>query len=114
MARPLLESSALRKPLEVYLADAERRTIQTKASAAGLPLSGFVRKAALGHPVATLPQPNAEKWQELARLSANVNQLAKAANSGDRVVVDAGLLYEVAVLIRSLRLDLIGVQVEET
>ena len=110
MARPLIESSALRKPLEIYLADAERQSIQTKATTAGLPLSGFVRKAALGHPVATLPQPNAEKWQELARLSANLNQLAKAANGGDRVAVDSGLLYEVAVLVRGLRLDLIGVQ----
>ena len=84
MARPLLSLDSLRKPLEIYLAENEREAIEEKAHVAGLALSSFIRKAALAQKVATLPQPNAAKWQQLARLSANVNQIARAANAGAR------------------------------
>lgn len=109
MARPLLPLAALRKSLEIYLAEDERAAIEDKARGAGLALSSFVRKAALGQKVATLPQPNAAKWEQLARLSANMNQVAKAANAGASVSVDSGLLRELADLVRRLRLDLIGI-----
>jgi hypothetical protein len=108
MPRPLLPPNALRKPVELYLAENEREAIEAKAREAGLALSSFVRKAALGQKVATLPQPNAVKWEQLARLSANVNQIARAANAGTVVSVDGDLLKEVATLVRHLRLDLVG------
>lgn len=109
MSRPLLPPNAVRKPVEFYLAENERETIEAKAREAGLPLSSFVRKAALGQKVATVPQPNAAKWEQLARLSANVNQIARAANAGTVVSVDGELLREVATLVRHLRLNLVGV-----
>jgi hypothetical protein len=62
-----------------------------------------------------LPPPpvapiNREQYAELARLSANLNQLARLANEGDRVTVDEGLLKRVASETRRLRLALLGIE----
>lgn len=108
MARPLLPSPDIRKPVGLYLTEAERDTIEKRARTAGLALSTFARKSALGQRIASVPQPNAERWAELARLSGNLNQLAKAANEGKRVEVDFVLLMEVADGVRKLRLELLG------
>jgi hypothetical protein len=53
---------------------------------------------------------NREQYAELARLSANLNQLARLANEGDRVTVDDGLLKRVATETRCLRLALLGIE----
>jgi hypothetical protein len=107
-----MPAEALRQPLKIFLSGEERKAVAAKASGTGLALSAFIRRAALGMKVSSIPQPNAEKWQELARLSANLNQLTKAANGGAGIQVDSALLYEVAVLVRGLRLDLIGTKEE--
>lgn len=112
MARRLFPKEALRQPFKVSFTSTERQGVEAKAHGAGLTLAAFIRRAALGQKVATLPQPNAEKWQDLARLAGNLNQLTKMANSGQPVEVDATLLMEVAVLVRNLRFDLIGVEAE--
>lgn len=110
MARPLMLPDDVRRPLEIYLTAAERQILAQKSHQAGLALSPFVRQAALGQKIATVPQANTEKWQQLARLSANLNQLTKLANQGQTVVVDPALLHEVSEAVRQLRLDLLGVE----
>lgn len=77
-----------------------------------MPPAQWLREAALTR---NLPSPpvapiNREQYAELARLSANLNQLARLANEGDRVTVDDGLLKRVATETRRLRLALIGVE----
>jgi hypothetical protein len=46
----------------------------------------------------------------LARLSANLNQLARLSDEGGRVTVDDGLLKRVATETRRLRLALLGIE----
>jgi hypothetical protein len=74
-----------------------------------------LREAALSR---RLPSPpvaaiNREQYVELARLAANLNQLARLANEGQRVVVADGLLERLAGEIKRLRLALLGIGVPD-
>lgn len=108
MARPLLRECELRTRVDVYLTEAERADIARRAIEARLPLSMFIRKAALGHRIATVPAGNAEKWASLSRLASNLNQLAHHLNAGRAAGFDAGLIEELLDEVRSLRLELLG------
>ena len=60
-----------------------------------------------------LPSPpvsaiNREQYAELARLAANLNQLTRLANEGDRVTVATALLAKLQTELSRLRLQLIG------
>jgi hypothetical protein len=76
------------------LTPAERAELETRARVAGLSLSSFCRAAALGEAgprarrrptveAALLAQTHAE----LRRVGNNLNQIARALNSGHRVLV---------------------------
>ena len=70
----------------------------------------WLREAALTR---RLPSPpvsaiNREQYAELARLSANLNQLTRLANEGDRVTIATALLAKIKAEVSRLRLDLIG------
>lgn len=67
----------------------------------------WLRRAALGKPPRMIPELNRQAWVELARLTANLNQLARAVNEGKRDLpqVDFESLRE---LTQQLRLELIG------
>ena len=54
------------------------------------------------------PPINREQYAELARLSANLNQLTKLANSGQSVIVADPLLQRLASEVGRLRLALLG------
>ena len=108
MGRPLLGRSELRQPVEIYLSATERDQVSRQAAAAGLPLSGFIRRAALRQQVHSVPVPNVQKWEELARLAANLNQLAAAANRGMVAGADAAEFEQLRQLVQQLRLALIG------
>jgi hypothetical protein len=80
--------------LLIALTPAERADFEARAANAGLSLSAFARAAALGDKgprarrrptveAATLAQTHAE----LRRVGNNLNQIAKALNSGHRVLV---------------------------
>ncbi len=80
--------------IEIALTSTERAEIERRAADAGLSLSSFSRAAALGDPgpraarrptveAATLASVHAE----LKRVGNNVNQIAKALNSGHRVLL---------------------------
>lgn len=66
--------------------------------------------AARGRAIASPPVPpiNREQYAELARLSANLNQLARLANSGEPVTVADALLQRLAGEVGRLRLALLG------
>jgi hypothetical protein len=108
MARPLLRQWELRERFEIYLTPLERGAIAERAKQAGMPLSAFIRKAALGQKVSALPAINAEQWSKLSGLGSNLNQLAHHANAGTLEGADPATLDELAEQIRQIRLTLMG------
>lgn len=109
MARHLLPRAALRDGLDLYLNADERRQIEVKAQAAGLSLSSFIRRAALGHKVEAPPgEGSIRRWQALARTTANLNQLLIAVHSGRATGIDPLVISELAEQVRLLRLELLG------
>jgi hypothetical protein len=72
----------------------------------------WLREAALTR---RLPSPpvaavNRDQYAELARLSANLNQLTRLAHEGERVTIADGLLRRVLDETKRLRLALLGVK----
>jgi len=87
----------------------ELSTLNQKAALLGIPPAQFLRDAALKRrlPPPPVPAINRQQYAELARLSANLNQLAHAANRGQPVTVSDALLRQVAEEVAQLRLALI-------
>ena len=109
MPRPLKSSSELRQRFDLYLHEQEVEQIRANAEAARLPMSTFVRRVALRQRIALPPSVgNLARWQELAPLSSNLNQIARACNAG---LVPEGIypvVAELAEQVRLLRLELLG------
>ncbi len=108
MGRPLVRECELRQRIDVYLAADERDEITRRAAEARLPVSAFIRRAAMGQRVSTVPAGNATRWASLARLSANLNQIARHLNSGRVDGIDAGTVETLLGEVRALRLGLLG------
>lgn len=108
MPRPMLKFSELRTRVDCYFSPAERDQLQSKASLAGLGLSSFIREASLGKSIKVLPTVNAERWGELARTTANLNQLVHHINEGSLHGVDVSLLINLLEEVQALRRELIG------
>jgi hypothetical protein len=109
MPKQLLTKDAIRGRVDLYLNAGERSSLVAKAKETGLSLSAYVRRAALGHKVASVPVANAQRWQELARLAGNLNQLARAINTGSATGIDQALIDNLQSEVRELRRALIGV-----
>jgi hypothetical protein len=95
----------------VHVSAGEYASLRLKAAQMQMTPAQWLREAALSRrlpspPVATL---NREEYAELARLAANLNQLAHLANEGGRVTVAEALLTRVATETRRLRLALLGI-----
>jgi hypothetical protein len=95
----------------VRVSPAEFESLRAKAQQMGMTPAQWLREAALTR---RLPSPpvtavNVEKYAELARLAANLNQLAKQANMGHSVSVDNKLLETVTAEVQQLRKALLGV-----
>jgi hypothetical protein len=108
MARPLAPSSKLRNRFDLYLDNGEADQIRANARAARLPMSTFVRRVALRQQI-ELPPPaeNLSRWRELAPLTNNLNQIARACNAG---LVPEGIypvVIELAEQVHLLRLELL-------
>jgi hypothetical protein len=88
----------------------EYAALRAKAEQMGMTAAQWLREAAMQRPLPPPPVPaiNRQQYAELARLSANLNQLAHAANSGRNVVVPDALLRRLADEVSRLRLALIG------
>lgn len=110
MGRPLMRECELRQRIDVYLAADERDEITRRAAEARLPVSAFIRRAAMGQRVRTVPTGNATRWASLSRLSANLNQIARHLNSGRVDGIDAGTVEALLGEVRALRLELMGAE----
>jgi hypothetical protein len=110
--RPKGDPAAVRTAtIGVRVSVAEYATLRAKAAHMHMTPAQWLREAALTR---SLPSPpvaaiNREQYAELARLAANLNQLAHLANEGGRVSVDNGLLTRIVRETRRLRLALLGI-----
>ena len=109
MPRPLKASRELRQRFDLYLDECEVEQIRINAQAARLPMSTFVRRVALRQQIELPPSAgNLARWQELAQLASNLNQIARACNTG---LLPQGIDLAVSALaeqVRLLRLELLG------
>ena len=94
----------------VRVAPAEFVALSAKAEQMGMTPAHWLREAALSRRLPTPPVSpiNREEYAELARLSGNLNQLARLANSGQPVTVADALLQRLTAEVGRLRLALIG------
>ena len=110
--RPKGDPAAVRTAtIGVRVSAGEYAALRMKAAQMHMTPAQWLREAALAR---RLPSPpvaaiNREQYAELARLAANLNQLAHLANEGGRVTVADGLLARVASETRRLRLALLGI-----
>ena len=111
--RPKGSPEALRaSTIGVRVSAAEYEALRTKAAEMGMSPAQWLREAALTRRLPTPPVPaiNREQYVELARIGANLNQLAHAANIGVNVAVDSHLLHRAFREIQALRRALLGVE----
>jgi Zn-dependent protease with chaperone function len=112
--RPKGDPAAVRTAtIGVRVSASEYAALREKAAQMHMTPAQWLREAALSR---RLPSPpvaaiNREQYAELARLAANLNQLARLANEGQRVVVADGLLERLAGETKRLRLALLGIGV---
>ena len=87
----------------------EYASLKARAEQMGMTPAQWLREAALSRRLPSPPVPpiNREQYAELARLSANLNQLAKASNEGRAVTVNDALLQRLSAETSKLRLALI-------
>ena len=85
MARPRLgEEERRTRTLGVRVTKAEAEELRERAQAAHLSVAAYVRRRALGRRVRTAPEwrLGAAELRELNRIGVNLNQMARAMNSG--------------------------------
>lgn len=92
------------------VSESELADLRAKAEQMRMKPADWLRHAALSRrlPSAPVPEINRTQYAELARLASNLNQLAKAANREQIVVVDDALLTQVQDEVIALRLELLG------
>ncbi|MHB1676811.1 MAG: plasmid mobilization protein [Sulfuriferula sp.] len=111
MARPKLHPDNKRtSTIHIRVSPWEYRLLRDKAAEAGLLPAQLLRHAALSKRMPPPPPSldNVEKYRELSRLSANLNQLAHQSNAGNFVQVNEHLLFNVIQHVKSLRMLLLG------
>ena len=109
--RPKGDPSAVRiSTIGVRVSADEYAALKAKAEQMGMTPAQWLREAALSRRLPSPPVPaiNREQYAELARLSGNLNQLAKLANSGQSVIVADALLQRLSGEVGQLRLALLG------
>jgi hypothetical protein len=94
----------------VRVSPSEFETLEGKAKNMGMFPAQWLREAALTRRLPSPPVPavNVEQYAELARLAANLNQLAKHANAGRMVTVNNDLLRSTTAEVQRLREALLG------
>lgn len=109
--RPKNDPSTLRNHvIGVRVSKSERAVLLVQSAATSMSVSTWLREAALARRLPTPPVPeiNRAQYAELARLSANLNQLTHHANSGGTVAVSNQLLAQVVTEVARLRRALIS------
>lgn len=110
--RPKGDPNAVRTAtIGVRVSNSEYAQLREKARQLGITPAQWLREAALSRrlPPPPVPAINREHYAELARLAANLNQLARAANESRAVSVSPPLLESLMKEIKQLRFALIGV-----
>ncbi|NUZ09009.1 plasmid mobilization protein [Piscinibacter koreensis] len=94
----------------VRVSAAEYDALRAKSAAMAMTPAQWLREAALTRrlPAPPVAEINHEQYVELARLAANLNQLTRLANEGERVTVATDLLIELKAEVKRLRFGLIG------
>ena len=85
MARPRLgESERRTRTVGVRVTEAEAAELRERAQAARLSMGAYLRRRALGQRVRTAAERRlgAAELRELNRIGVNLNQMARAMNSG--------------------------------
>ena len=85
MARPRLgESERRRRTIGVRVTEAEAAELRERAQAARLSMGAYLRRRALGQRVRSAVERRlgAAEMRELNRIGVNLNQMARAMNSG--------------------------------
>ena len=111
-SRPKGDPAAVRvSTIGVRVSADEYAALRAKAEQMGMTPAQWLREAALSRrlPSPPVPAANRQQYAELARLSANLNQLAHGANIGQNVAVNDALLQRLAGEVSRLRLALLGV-----
>jgi hypothetical protein len=111
--RPKIDPLTVRvSTIGVRVSNNEYATLKIKATAMNMTPAQWLREAALSRRLPSPPVPaiNREQYAELARLSANLNQLSMLANSGQIITVTDTLLQCLAGEVKQLRLTLIGAE----
>ena len=97
--RSLPDHERRRHQVNISLRDAELAELRSRAGAARMAIPDYVRRRALLDRLRVVPprRLGAEEFREVARLAANVNQIARALNSG-RGYVRPGIDVELELL----------------
>ena len=85
MARPRLgDKQRRRRTVGVRVTEAEAEELRDRAQAARLSVGSYLRRRALGQRVRMVAEQRlgAEELRELNRIGVNLNQMARAMNSG--------------------------------
>jgi len=109
--RPKGDPAALRATtIGVRVSPDEYAALREKAAQMGMTPAQWLREAALSRrlPPSPVPLVNRERYVELARLAANLNQIAHRANEGHAVIVADAFLRQLMEEVSRLRLALIG------
>lgn len=108
MPRPLKKSQDLKHPINVYFNALERAHIQARAEDLKCALSSFIRQSALNKQIKQAPQKiTLDALEELARIGNNLNQLAKAVNSGKVAGLNFQTLEELREELKKIRLGML-------
>lgn len=99
--------------LSTKVREDHRAVITEKARISGHTVSAFLLQAALDaqvRPAIVVPAIVAEQWGTLGKLAGNLNQIARAANSGDAIDPSlVSMLREVSGCLAEVRGRLAGV-----
>ena len=114
MPRP--KQKVVRENYQLRLLPSERKIMESKAAAANLKLSEYLRSAGLNktiRPTIKVPEINRASYIELGRIGNNINQLTKAAHASvtrnGNCNVDTEKLSELSELIQRMRLEILAV-----
>jgi hypothetical protein len=95
----------------VRVSASEYAALREKAAQLRMTPAQWLREAALSRRLPSPPvaEVNRQQYVELARLAANLNQLTRLANEGERVIVADALLERLTRETTRLRQALLGV-----
>ena len=104
-----------RKTIGVRVNDAEWSCLQKRALHMGMSPAQWLRTAALSRrlPSPPVPEANRAEYAELSRLAVNLNQIARAANTG-QITAPMGILKQLMREVALLQKSLLGISQQES